>query len=132
MTNQTTNILDWFIGKTFNSIVRDKETIVFESSDGKCWMGHRQECCECVEIEDICGDIDDLIGSPIIRAEERIQEGEGDPDSDTDCSATWSFYEFATINGSITIRWYGTSNGWYSERVDLLYALPGEEIDMYN
>jgi hypothetical protein len=66
-----------------------------------------------VSIEDIVGDLDDLIGAPLLRSEERTQD---DPSREYD-SGTWTFYEFATIKGSVTIRWYGSSNGYYSESV---------------
>jgi hypothetical protein len=116
-------------GKTLSAInQRDNERLEFVCDDGNVYaMDHGQDCCESVTIEDICGDLDDLIGSPILLAEQVSHEGEnpeGVPVPEYQESFTWTFYKLATIKGSVTIRWYGESNGYYSEDVDF-YQIAG-------
>lgn len=110
-------------GKTLKEIRGLKtgnDNVRFITEEGEVYhMFHDQECCEDVRIEDVCGDVDDLIGSEILMAEEASNYcgGEGRL-SEYDDSYTWTFYKLATIKGYVTIRWYGTSNGYYSEDVD--------------
>ena len=69
---------------------------------------------------DIAGDINDLIGSPILLAEVVTNENENPPGveiSEYQESFTWTFYKLSTIKGSVTISWYGESNGYYNESV---------------
>jgi hypothetical protein len=40
-----------------------------------------------------------------------------DLDNEPSDSFTWTFYKLSTIIGSVTIRWLGESNGYYSESV---------------
>jgi len=104
----------------------NSEEITFKSSDGRWWrFYHGQDCCESVSVEDVCGDVEDLLNSPILEAEEvsnyKGPEYEGD-------SHTWTFYKFGTIKGNVTIRWLGESNGYYSESVDLEETWHGDGL----
>ena len=118
--------IDILKGKTLINIEVDTDinNIRFVDSDGNKYdMYHDQEYNEDVYIEDICGDINNLLNAPIILAEEVTNSD--DPPTDNgdgtiDRSYTWTFYKLATIKGYVTIRWYGTSNGHYSEVVDFI------------
>lgn len=108
------------LGQTMKDVryVSDIETVFFESVDGRAYkLYHEQDCCECVVLEELHGDLKDLVGSPILQAELVENCPEPYPDREYE-SHTWSFYKFATIKGSVTMRWLGESNGYYSESVD--------------
>ena len=108
------------IGKTIVEIrgmEKGNGTITFTCSDGSTYyMYHEQDCCESVYIEDVIGDVDRLLNNPILMAEERTSHDNQMDDSDE--SFTWTFYALATVKGYVDLRWYGTSNGYYSESVD--------------
>ncbi len=109
------------VGKTCISVENqgDKEVIFTISDSEKYVLYHSQDCCESVTVEDICGDLQDLVGVPILQAEE--SSSSDNPPGVTmkyQDSFTWTFYRITTIKGQVVIRWYGESNGYYSESVD--------------
>ncbi len=114
------------VGKKIKAINGDRvEEIIFVCQDGtKYKMYHRQNCCERVSVDDIVGDLDDLIGKKILIAEEttNIQENPDDIEVPKyQDSFTWTFYHITSEKGDdVTIRWYGESNGYYSESVDFI------------
>lgn len=92
--------------------------MLIETDDGERYvMGHHQECCEQVWLEDVCGDLSDLIGSQIVEADESSNQ---EDDAETGGTRTWTFYKMRTKNGAVTLRWCGESNGYYSEAVSLV------------
>lgn len=118
------NTFNELAGKTLvavDGMRNGNDRVEITCSDGKKYvMYHSQDCCEGVSIDDVCGDVNDLIGSPILIAEES-RSNENTPGVKHEKyqeSFTWTFYKLATIKGYVTIRWYGLSNGYYSESVD--------------
>lgn len=108
------------LGKTLLSVKNYTDQIDFICDDGAVYvMYHDQDCCESVSIEDVVGDLYDLVGSPLLEAEE--SSSSTDPaQADWEESWTWTYYKFGTIKGHVNIRWYGSSNGYYSEGVSLV------------
>lgn len=114
------------VGKIVESLVQHTDALVLRTTDGSRYvLLHYPECCESVELIDVAGDLNDLIGKPITRCEQRTSHdpppggisSEG-PHYEYD-SWTWSFNEIATNKGSVTLRWFGQSNGYYSETAAL-------------
>jgi len=114
----TIQVFNSMLGKTMESVTGlvGDDMMIFTANDGKKFtFYHGQDCCESVSINDVIGDLSDLVGSPIVQAEEVAMD---DPETECAESYTWTFYKFATVRGSVTVRWLGTSNGYYSEGVD--------------
>ena len=103
------------LGKTFSKVISDGYTVTFENDKVRYVLYHEQDCCEDVRVEEIIGDLDDLIGWPLLIAREDTNAD--DPGTGNGESYTWTFYSFATFKGYVTIRFLGESNGYYSEDV---------------
>lgn len=107
------------VGMTIVNVLGKKggDEIHFELDNGDEYrLHHSQYCCESVYVEDVCGEWGDIVGYPILKAEES-SNSEDEPAVEYSESYTWTFYHLATIRGSVTIRFFGSSNGYYSERV---------------
>jgi hypothetical protein len=117
-----------FTGKTLVKVdgaIPESKEIRFVTDSGATYtMRHEQECCEEVMVEDVAGDIADLIGTPILMAAES-SDNTAKP-AEMHSSATWTFYRMSTIKGTVVIRWYGSSSGYYSESARLFRKQPGE------
>jgi len=110
------------IGETIieiNGLEQYSDHVIFKTESGNTFiMFHEQDCCEKVSIEDIIGDSEYLLNSKVLDAYESTNSDLPLPNGE-DKSHTWTFYTIATTKGYITIRWLGTSTGYYSEKVTL-------------
>ena len=126
----TQNGMAQMLGKTFVKVTGsvDSDEMLFETATGERFLfAHEQDCCETVSINDIVGDLQDLVGEPLLVAEE--VKGATEPDEEHYESYTYTFYKFATRKGYVDVRWLGESNGYYSESVELFVegvVVPGE------
>lgn len=115
------------LGKTLVAIQgmeAGSRNVYLTDSDGTMYhMHHEQDCCESVSLESVVGDVSDLIGEPLLMAEEVDSLPLSDAQLKEQAEAnewgtsTWTFYKLATRKGYVDIRWFGSSNGYYSESV---------------
>ncbi len=97
------------------------DALFFDLEDGRVFiLYHSQDCCESVYIEDIVGDLSDLVNSEVLLAEEAHGEEHREVFDETFDEEvgmgleSWAFYKLSTIKGNVTIRWSGSSNGYYN------------------
>lgn len=117
MTSVTSEVIEELLGKRLVAINYDsdeEQLILRDSEKTEYIFYHDQNCCEGVYLAEISGSLLDLYNEPIIKAEVRTSE-----EDNADEYQQWTFYELATNKGSVTLRWYGHSNGYYSVDVSL-------------
>ena len=111
------------VGKVFTSVTQDGYEMVFANETERFRFFHYQDCCESVHVEDIVGDLSDLVGEPLLMAEEVSGEAPVGFDEEYHDVVEWTFYKFATRKGYVDVRWLGESNGYYSTSVSLEHEL---------
>lgn len=94
-----------------------------ETDQGTLWMYHPQECCEWVELVDVAGDPEDLVGGTIVVFEHRTEEHDikkmkvkGHPKKMSKIKP-YSFYAIRTTKGDITLRWEKLNDAYYGTDV---------------
>lgn len=138
--------IETLIGKTLSrvyticSTMESADRVIFITKDSEYFsLYHQQDCCESVCLEDICGDLDDLVNSPILTAEKVSSEdtatvklqSESWYNNRQEETNVWTFIKIGTKKGSVTIRFYGSSNGYYSEDIDLFQTSDLEDLQLY-
>lgn len=123
------------------------DTLVFTFANGAAAIFYHQgDCCESVFIEDINGDLRLLINKPLLIAfssssDNVVTEGnlnasgsevckdhnseDCDDNDDNNDVLKWTFFHFRNMDETVTIRWAGLSNGYYSMDVDYTFYPEG-------
>ncbi len=106
----------------------ERAVIVFEGGSSLT-LFHDPDCCESVEIADVTGDPEDLVGRHLVLCEcvqstdeARARAAIARAGCFYEDSHTWTFYKLGSDGGYVTLRWLGWSNGYYSERVAVKFT----------
>jgi hypothetical protein len=117
-------VIEPLLNKKIVNFEYDDVSLKLYTEDGYFKFYHEQSCCESVWLEDICGDLTDLKGEVLLTAEV-VSNYEDDPPSNPDYgvddSYTWTYYKLGSIKGTVTLRFFGTSNGYYSESISISF-----------
>lgn len=106
--------------KKITKVTASEEEVLLECSDGSRYkMVHYQDCCEHVHLTNPEEALK-LQDAMVLLASENNPEDK--PLNEYDDSYTWTFFTIVTDNGVHILKWYGTSNGYYSESVDFIDA----------
>lgn len=116
MANNMENVTVYkqLIGREILNIAVSEDELYFVFDEIIVIWNHEQDYNEYVYIEDIAGDLKNLIGTPLVMAETYYHKADTYGGSET-----YTYYTFATVKGKVVIRWHGESNGHYSESVDM-------------
>lgn len=122
------NDIEALVGEHLSSVSgldEGSDEVVFVCESGfAIKLYHEQDCCEHVVLNDFDCDVDDFSGAKVLSFEE--VEGESIVDDDDMDSQTWTFYKLETDRGGLSMRWLGSSNGYYSESVDVVGGVVAE------
>ena len=117
--------LSELIGAVVTEVSDKNALLTLYCRDGRVFRFiHHQDCCESVYLESQTPKRvkSVLAGYKIVQAESVSSDKVGITDDEMntadDESYTWTFYKIASTRGYLTLRFYGSSNGYYSESVD--------------
>jgi hypothetical protein len=117
------------VGHTITHIGTEDGDLTFSLEGGTiCRLYHEQDCCESVVIDSIDGDLAGLVGRPLVAASEVPGADLPPPASEHQYvpeSYTWTIYTLATDKHRVVVRFFGESNGYYSEDVRFV-AIPAK------
>ena len=111
---------------TVNQLVKfidvSGDSIMITLEDGtKYYFDHQQDCCENVSIYYWKGNYHDLFGKKLLYIDSDNDDFiDETKDIYLDYSNTCTTIKFVTDENTVISRWIGSSNGYYSESVDLM------------
>ena len=111
--------LNDLVGLTIKSVSgchKGSDTFTIEFENGYSIVFHYPYTYSNVEIDDVNGDVQGMVGNELLGIE-CVTNVPVDPETAVEYKQ-WTFYKFKTIDGYVDVKWYGSSNGYYSVSVN--------------
>lgn len=107
-------------GTTIERIIHEdvKSPYIYLVTDKGVFKIHPADYMADTHLADGGEDLQDLIGQKIIEFSERSNQTMKNPGQDED-TQTWTFYNIRTLKSTVSLRFYSTCNGYYSEDIML-------------
>lgn len=118
------HLLDKMHGLIVTNIdISDDDILITTEGNNQFRFYHDQECCESVYIYD-CNDDLKVLENKKLESVFYDCIHNVDPDDITNSdqyreSFTWTNVYFVTNEKTVCVRWYGESNGYYNETIDI-------------
>ena len=110
-------------GLTLTKVVassRNEEVHFFAESGEEFVLMHFQDCCESVGLEKVIGNLEDIIGIPVLFAENVSESYPNNDYQNDDGIYEEHYFKVGTAKGNVVFKWTGDSNGYYSVGVDFI------------
>jgi hypothetical protein len=123
-----TQMNDLLRGRTVTSIeglAKDSTEVVINMPTGKLLFSHEQECCESFWLEDFEDDRNTHLRAyeydRFLGVELLTNQDDPAPEDKYTEHYTWTYVRLKFQSGDVTLRFIGSSNGYYSEDCDITF-----------
>lgn len=100
----TVIVCEDLLGKTFDSVQKIYDELQFIGTE-QVTIYPKQDHYESITINNITGDLKDLVGEPLLEAEFDVETGV-ERGLVANYPYTFITYKFTTKKGIVTVRWY--------------------------
>ena len=122
--SESWQLLDSLVGEKLRYVdvmlgTEDEECVLMLTTESGRTLKfhHYRECCESVEIENTEGNWLRIIGRPIVKTDYILERS--DDDNPMVNSWTRTTLIFCTDRHTVTTVWFGESNGYYGEEIEI-------------
>ena len=117
-------VFDEMAGKVITKVIgkNGDNCLTFETNNGEVFKFFHEKDGNFAKIDNICGDLNNLVGKPLLSAKAVIFHNHSLINMQEKNNPNWIFYRFSNLETRVDIRWYDKTKYNYSEEVSFYYV----------